>query len=468
MAYILFLIPLSSSSIGDRITLAQTIDVGSENSCSLAAPAFCDTFDTPHPGGRGGDLDESNWSVARVGGGVNPSQGQVMQWTPALLNRCINHIEVNAPDDFAICNNHYMEAMNDGGDYIYNAIRAKQLFDFTGRTGKFVFEVDAKAAGHGWWVETWIADEPVPGPYVGAPGNDARPRNGIGFVFGACGEGFGKLDKVYLVKDYEVTNNIDLFQGNTQLHVDGCFETIDNRRNKLEIRISPTRFEIWASDAGESDVHRIAWSDTNVDMWSMPLTRGYVSFLHVQYNAEKTGHVANQTYHWDNIGFDGPVYPKARGYDIPDALIDSQDPRFPPGTLNLGYKIGLDGSITTCCDDNGWISYPQFTFDDVDLSDVREARLNLNLWYFHERDSLYYRFNKKNWKIYPHPFPDSNWSARGLSIPISLSDLVPGKNTLELKATGEEDFVAANISLELDLTLAGGQNKHFLPLLILK
>jgi hypothetical protein len=56
----------------------------------------------------------------------------------------------------------------------------------------------------------------------------------------------------------------------------------------------------------------------------------------------------------------------------------------------------------------------------------------------------------------------------GLSIPISLSDLVPGKNTLELKATGEEDFVAANISLELDLTLAGGQNKYFFPLQILK
>lgn len=466
MAYILFLIPLSSSSIGERITLAQTIDVGSENSCSLAAPAFCDTFDTPHPGGRGGDLDESNWSVVRVGDGVNPSQGQVMQWSPAILNRCMNFESVNAPDDFAICNDHYMEAMNDGGGYIYNAIRARQLFDYNNRTGKIVFEVDAKAAGHGWWVEVWIADEPVPGPYVGAPANNAIPRNGIGFVFGECQNSIsGELNKVFIMKDYLVTNTIDWIQGDTQLHVDGCFETIDNRRNKLEIRISPTRFEIWASDAGESDVHRIAWSDTNVDKWSMPLTRGYVSFLHVQYNAEKSGHVANQTYHWDNIGFDGPVHPKAIGYDIPDALIDAKDSRFPPGTLNLGYKIGLDGSITTCCDDNGWISYPPFTFDDVNLSDVSGARLNLNLWYFQQGDSLFYRFNGNNWKEYPHPFPESNWGARGLSIPISLSDLVPQKNTLELKATGEEDFVAMNIGLDLEVK---GQYKKYLPLLLIR
>ncbi|MBL8742372.1 MAG: hypothetical protein JNK04_14790, partial [Myxococcales bacterium] len=34
-------------------------------SCQLADPAFCETFDKPSPGGRGGDLDERLWSVAR-------------------------------------------------------------------------------------------------------------------------------------------------------------------------------------------------------------------------------------------------------------------------------------------------------------------------------------------------------------------------------------------------------------------
>ncbi len=459
---ILLLILLTFSSIEAQSALAQIGEVVSNDSCSLETPAFCDTFDTPHPGGRGGDLDESNWSVARVAQSVNPSQGQLNQWVPAILNRCKDFVTVNVPDDFSICKNHFMEAINDGGGYIYNSSRARQLFDFNNRTGKIVFDVDAKAAVHGWWLETWIADEPIPGPYV----NDAVPRNGIGFVFGECGEpGLGGLDRAFIIKDYILTNTIHWFQGDTDLHADGCFETIDNQRNKIEIRISPTRFEVWASDAGESDVRRIAWSDTSVDMWSMPLTRGYVSFLHVQYNAEKFGNVNNQTYHWDNIGFDGPVFPKSRGYDIQDALLDPDDDRFSTGTLNLGYKIGRDGSIQSCCDNNEWITYPPFTFDNINLSGVSAARLNLNLWYFHEGDSLYYRFNGNKWKEYTHPFPESFWGARGLSIPISLSSLVPGKNTLELKATGDEDFVAANISLDLEVM---GQYKWYLPLLLIR
>ena len=36
-----------------------------------------------------------------------------------------------------------------------------------------------------------------------------------------------------------------------------------------------------------------------------------------------------------------------------------------------------------------------FTFDDVNLSDVSGARLNLNLWYFQQGDSLFYRFKDK-------------------------------------------------------------------------
>src|SRR4051794_8293521 len=35
--------------------------------CGLPAPAFCETFETPSPGGRGGDLDEAVWSFARWG-----------------------------------------------------------------------------------------------------------------------------------------------------------------------------------------------------------------------------------------------------------------------------------------------------------------------------------------------------------------------------------------------------------------
>jgi hypothetical protein len=425
---------------------------GEHGSCRLPNPAFCDTFDTPHPGGRGGDLDEAKWSVYRVGGGVNPGQQMLMIWNPTIINKCRNFINVQAPLDFAVCNQHFMEAMNDGSDYRYSGLRARQLFDFSRRTGKIVFDVDAKAAGHGWWIEAWIADEPVPGPYVGAPSNNARPKNGIGFVFGHCDSpNTGGLDRVYIVRDYVRVNTLDVPAGDTPLHTDGCFTTQDNAFNKIEIRLSTSRFEVWASDAGEDSLRRVGWSSAKEDGWSLNFSKGYVNFLHVQYNAEKSGHIGNQTYHWDNIGFDGPVYPLSRGYDIPDAGIDSKDPRFPPGTLNLGYQIGVDGKISSCCDNGSWRVYPNLVFENVNLADAAEARLNMNLWYFTPGDHLYYRFNGGDWRSFLHPYPDPEWGAKGLSIPVLLSDLRNGRNTLELKASGNENFVAANIDLELTL-----------------
>src|SRR5262245_12418038 len=39
--------------------------------CGLGKAAFCDTFDTAKPGGRGGDIDETRWAVARVAQFVN-------------------------------------------------------------------------------------------------------------------------------------------------------------------------------------------------------------------------------------------------------------------------------------------------------------------------------------------------------------------------------------------------------------
>ena len=36
-------------------------------SCGLDQPAFCEDFETPKPGGRSGDLDESRFSFARWG-----------------------------------------------------------------------------------------------------------------------------------------------------------------------------------------------------------------------------------------------------------------------------------------------------------------------------------------------------------------------------------------------------------------
>src|SRR5687767_318056 len=35
--------------------------------CGLDAAAFCETFDAPHPGGRGGEIDERRFAFSRWG-----------------------------------------------------------------------------------------------------------------------------------------------------------------------------------------------------------------------------------------------------------------------------------------------------------------------------------------------------------------------------------------------------------------
>ena len=57
-------------------------------SCGLEMPAFCDDFEVPSPSGRGGDLDEREWSVARINNVMNPTQGQLDAWPPTVASAC--------------------------------------------------------------------------------------------------------------------------------------------------------------------------------------------------------------------------------------------------------------------------------------------------------------------------------------------------------------------------------------------
>ena len=91
---------------------------------------------------------------------------------------------------------------------------ARQPFDFAGRTGTIVFEVDAKIFprndGHGWWNEIWISEDPSPIPYQrGLPSVDSVARNSIGFVFQGTNwwDGCNKANMMNGVTDVVVSTN---------------------------------------------------------------------------------------------------------------------------------------------------------------------------------------------------------------------------------------------------------------------
>jgi hypothetical protein len=317
-------------------------------SCGLDEPAFCETFETVHPGGRGADLDESIWSFARYGHPETLSfflRGELYTQNERLFPATFcgaPFSEIFPGDDVKFCEGvgvdgttsmQLNEVMDDEGDFGFNSMRIRQPFDFTDRTGKIVWDVDAKVnplnLGHGWWIEVWITEDPAPMPYHQAPTVAAFPRAGVGFAFqfgSDCPETETEwnnaLETVTVTQDYKILHSIPFWEFANN-YDDRCFRCADGVLNHLELHITQDKAELLASDPGDPDSLRVR---SVVEGLDLPFSRGYVHFQHAAYNAPKDGNVTgSQTFRWDNIGFDGPTYPTPRSYDVPDNEGTHQD-----------------------------------------------------------------------------------------------------------------------------------------------
>ena len=437
--------------------------------CGFTNPAFCDDFSQgPAPvKGRGNDLDFRTWSFSRGS----------MEWsTISTVEHCLTRpTNVNAPLDSFFCGSevpepeHWMEAMNHGG-ITGNDARPRQPFDFTGRTGLIQYGVDAKTAGgHSWWLETWISDAPQPAVHIGAGYSDL-PRNGIGLEFSGTGSevcpnvprpadyavsgsGAVAITRAIIVNNYQIVHTPE-----NELGFNHCIRTQADRSNMIQIRLSTTRVEVYASDAGSNVIRRIFGA--NIDP-PLPFSVGFVHFAHVQYGPEKAGVHTNQTYHWHDMGFDGPIHPTPRAYEIPDSLTPTGFDR-----IRLGYMVRPDGI------NDGARTFPAFTFNNVDLTGAVSARLNFNTFAFYRGQHIFYRWNDGPERTYDHPLPNPYlmWGTVVVSPPepedvthsisIPLSDLRQGTNTLRLRADGNVinagPNTAAMVNIELEVVPAGG------------
>lgn len=421
--------PTTTTPMPTTTTPMPGMGMGADQ-CLLSQIAFCDTFQTIVGGGREGDLDPAKWSFTRATQDNNPSQGRINNYEPVNAEFCKTQQMRLADNDSFICgaqfgeSNHWMEALNDGGAYIINSLRARQPFDFAGRTGNVVFDVDAKTNGpHSFWPEVWLTDEPVQGPHLDWPGTHIYPRNGIQFEFSAdwCPNGNA-------LRDIKVFSNYQPVTTYTALGTQ-CFTAQDDMANHFQLKISSNHIDVWASDAGGVNFRKVA----GTDVATLPLTRGYLSFQHAQYNAAKSGSPSNMTYHWHALGFDGPTLPTDRGYEVPDALQKLSD-----GTINLGYQTPTQ----------------TFSLPGVNPTGVAKAYLTYNVSWFGSPTTLTTTINGVD---RPATDPNPDWATAGgyqwryIVQPVALSDLHPGTNTLTIKNTGCRDQcpTVANIDLEL-------------------
>ncbi len=430
------------------------------NDCGLPNQAFCDTFDTKSPViSRTGQLNPNTWTIAHVNTSSNPDQGMNDTWAASIGFHCKDKSTgFLPPNDYFICgtefgeSNHFMDVLNDDSAYIYNSARILQPFDFANRTGKIIFDVDAKnSGGHGWWIEVWISDEPVPGAHDDT-GHINNVKNAVGIFFqDNCGRpsapeigaGVTGIGRVEVIKDY-VRQNTHTVREVT------CFPTEPDMLNHFEIRMNQNHLEVWASDPDKTNFRQV----TVVDNMNLNFTRGFVHFQDSHYDAKKafdstpyncegTGNcIVNTsiTYHWDTIGFDGPVLPTPRKFSVPDALQMRDNSH-----INLGWRFqaGLDGG--------------PLVIPNVDLTGATAA----HLYFFIENDcclnngdppaTIKYRFNGGSWIV--HNNTEANVATetnRLVTIPVALADLKQGTNTLQFGTLTNRGGVISSISLVLD------------------
>jgi hypothetical protein len=437
--------PSTTSTTATTLPTTTTTQPGSFTPDSCAFTTFCDAFQTLNPGGRSGDLDETKWSFSRVQQNTNPTQGLVNNYAPVNADFCITKQVRLADNDSFICgaqfgeSNHWMEAMNDNEQYASQGARILQPFDFANRTGTIDFSVDAKSEGtHSSWPDIFIAADPVQQPHEDFPGTHIYPREGVQISLNAdwCpGQYTGnKATQTFTsnaVRDINVYDNYQESQSND--HSSSCFSTAPDMANHFQIRISQTRVEVWASnDDGSNFSLRLA---RNVNLG---FTRGYVSFEHAQYNADKFNDMNPTTYHWHAISFDGPVLPLDRDYQVPDALV----PR-PDGTVNLGYQTPTQ----------------TFSLPGGNPSGASKAYVTANVYWYSSPLALTVTVNGHAYTA-PAPDPNTNQDPFGVShryqwsyilLPVNLADLAAGTNTVQIANTGCSDQcpTVANVDLEV-------------------
>jgi hypothetical protein len=453
--------------------------------CGFDAPAFCETFETPHPGGRGGEIDESRWSFSRW------DRTTSLWWTrataqsfpdgmPPVATLCGQPFQgVLPPNDVRTCegvgvdgtvSRQLHEVFDDQGDFALHSFMARQPFDFTGRTGKLVFDVDAKQnpynQGHGWWNEVWITEAPGPLPHDEATGGVfTYPRRGIGIQFTrqgaelelpADGSWWGNaVGRVIVVDDDRVIHDYRYYDGFDDDGEEVNFRARDAALNHVEIRISQDRLEVWVSDVDDPGTTRRRAAVGNLDLG---FSRGYVHLQHAQFDARIDGMpgceagvpgtcpTSSQTYRWDNIAFDGPRYPLLRAYDVADnAEIVGQETlpgrSEPEDVYRLGYFFTDE------------VGAYVFTLAGVDTEDARGALLDFNL-YTRTGRQLDYRFNDgptHTFTVPPGVAPEDDEVLRTFSVEVPLGELRSGDNTLSVQMAPPYGDIEAIGNLDLSL-----------------
>jgi hypothetical protein len=265
-----------------------------------------------------------------------------------------------------------------------------------------------------------------------APGIDTYARNSFGFTMagegassgGVCPDGQWTVDTMFETVDYALSS--------ISVTKDGCVTSSSSPSvmSHVEVQISTSQVTVWASDAGTSRLIKIAEAG---DL-SLPLTRGLIWMEDAHYNAGKypPGQRDN-TFGWDNVGFDGPILPRDRGFDVPANTTAAG------AGVNTGWRW-----------DDQSPSVQTLPVDATSLANAKGALVEFN-WFPYRQVVPTISVNGHPAISTPWPFNGSTYSWRTIAIPVPLNEVVQGANTITVEQAPSAEGSIANF----DLILAG-------------
>ena len=399
---------------------------------STSTVAFCDTFDQAAAANasRSGALNPTVWGVSELSVLDNPSQGMDDEFVPATAPSVCGGGSVLPPKNIQICNGQLFDTANDGGSQTLVAMYPRQPFDIAGRTGDVSFDVSNDSLdGHAAWPTFVYTDQPVPAPYESAAGIDTYARNSIGFTMAGqvssnCPGGQWSLDTMFETVSYRLQS--------VSFTRDACVTMSNNPTvmNHVEVQISSSSITVWASNAGTSNLVEIANASPSV-----PLTRGLIWMEDVHYNAGKyTPGQENNTFGWDNVGFDGPILPRDRGFDVPDNTAPGRD----AGSINTGWNWSSQSD-----------SVQTLPVDATSLAAAQGALVEFD-WF--PDSQIVPSFSLNGHPVISTAWPFSGGSTdtwRTIAVTVPLSEVVQGANTISVEQAPSSQGSIANFNLIL-------------------
>jgi hypothetical protein len=418
--------------------------------------AFCDTFDAPavNPG-RAGALGPV-WGASRVTGNSDLFQSVDDAWADTSIILCDGSTQiVHPPNDIQICNGQVRESVNDTGMNDL-AMYPRQPFDIEGRTGTVVFDVSDDTAGsHSAWPEFSFTDQPVPAPNPNqvAFAGVLTTRNSLNIEFSAnvtltC----VTVDYSWITTNYQMSMVPVIQDGCMQEPAKGSFAL-----NHVELHISPTGWAAYGSDAGTLTMKKIAHSGS----FQMPLTRGLVWMKDVHYNGNKPCGFDStlaceqmHTFAWDNFGFDGTPLARDLGVQLPDRLTNvpqstAPDNGFPRRDLGtpLNVLVNPPGAHARL-DFSG-------AYALANVEAASEALLEFNYYAY---DQITFNYSVNGHAAHSQPWVPgiTTWFQQTIALPVPLSELADGANSIDLWATNIPSNLWGYSNVDLILVGAGG------------